>query len=323
MGAEVNEYKNARVADKHRSSLIGDYLGYLKVKKSRSELTLDSYESDLSQLVAFLAESGGDSFCDADRHILNVDTQLACRFVEFLKRQYTTSTLSRKITAVRRFYCYLFAQQKLHENPFLNIAIQPIPSASLEYLEEEHIQQLFDAISGTDWLASRDRAIVAVLCCTGMRVSELLSLTAGDIDLDSAAVQIHTVAGTTRTGVLPPWALHAVERYIQRRRTKVSENPMPKDVLFVNCDGGPLTSRSVRRKLAEYSRRANLTIEATPAVLRHSCAIHALRRGADIKAVRRQLGHLSSSSMRPYLDCLYGGRTQPAPLPETIEIAIS
>ena len=139
--------------------------------------------------------------------------------------------------------------------------------------------------------------------------------------MDNATVQICAAGKATRLCSLPGWACHTVERYIDYRRLNASADSKTSTILFVNRDGGPLTARSIRRKLTEYSRRADLPVEATPAVLRHSCAMHMLQHGADVKAVRDLLGHLSASSMRPYLNCLSDGVNQPVSGIEPVEIA--
>lgn len=319
MDLEARETRCAMPIEGKTSSLIEEYLYYLGQKKNRSALTLDSYQNDLDQFAAFLAESTSADPCDTDARILSVDTDSAARFVDYLKGQYTPSTLSRKITAVRGLYGYLLSKEKLRSNPFTRVHIKPAKPASLEFLEESHLQQLFDVISGNHWLASRDRAIIAVLYCTGMRIGELLGLRVEDIEPDNAAVHIRTTGRATRVCHLAPWAWHTVERYMSRRPACLNE----RDVLFVNRDSKPLSARSVRRKLSEYSRRAHLPIEVTPANLRHSCAIHLLRNGADAKAVRDLLGHLSASSIRPYLNCLSDAQNQPSQQPETLEIAVS
>ena len=126
---------------------------------------------------------------------------------------------------------------------------------------------------------------------------------------------------------MPTWAWSTLERYLDRRPNperpdESDEIPAePAGMLFVNRNGRGLTARSVRRKLGEYSRRAGLPVEATPAVLRHSCAIHMLRRGADVKTVRELLGHLSTSSIRPYLACLGEHPESPA-ADHPLEIAV-
>lgn len=292
-----------------QGGLIEDYLRYLGEKKNRSALTLESYRNDLGQFAAFLTDSA-----DADAALLAANADSACRFVDGLKSQYTRSTLNRKITAVRGFYGYLVAAAKVTANPLDPLHTQSARTASFDFLEEARLQQLFDTISGGHWLAFRDRAIVAMLYSTGMRVGELLNCRLDDLDADCETVQIRAAGRPTRLGHLVTWAAQAVKQYIARRPSK----DIAEKILFVNRDGNPLTARSIRRKLSDYSRQANLPVEATPAVLRHSCAIHLLRGGADPKTVRDLLGHLSASSIRPYLNYLAARADQPAAEPVAV-----
>ena len=306
--------ESIKAAREPEEGMIRQYLRYLNEEKNRSALTLDSYENDLNQFDVFLV--------GRERGILDVDARIAGEFVDFLNGQYSPSTISRKTTAVRGFYRFLKKTQKLDINPFTSIDIQSVESDSLDYLEEAHLQKLFDTISGNNWLTLRDRAIVAILYSTGMRVGELVDITINAIDLDNAAVKICAAGKATRLCSLPGWACHTVERYIDYRRLNISADPKAQSILFVNRDGGPLTARSIRRKLSEYSRRADLPVEATPAVLRHSCAMHMLQNGADVKDVRSLLGHLSASSMRPYLNCLSEMQNQPVSVPESVKIGV-
>ncbi|MBL7215124.1 MAG: tyrosine-type recombinase/integrase [Phycisphaerae bacterium] len=323
MNAEVRESNTFTQKDSRTGGLIEEYLCYLSEKKNRSASTLDSYKNDLDQFTAFLAELASAGSCGPDSRILNINADSTRRFIDFLNGQYTPSTLNRKITAVRGLYSYLISTARLSANPFARLRIRPVEPTSIEYLEEAHLQQLFDAISGSHWLASRDRAIIAILYSTGMRVGELLGLCADDIDLDNKTMQIRTAGRATRLCHLAAWAWHTVERYMSRRPLSYITDPSQNDVLFINRNGDGLSARSIRRKLTEYSRRANLPVETTPAILRHSCAIHMLRRGADVKAVRNLLGHLSASSIRPYLNYLSEEPNQPAVLSEPVEIAVS
>jgi site-specific recombinase XerD len=287
--------------------LIASYLHYLSEKKNRSALTLDSYQNDLQQFAAFLADPD-----DVDAAILNADADCARRFIDTLRDRYTPSTRSRKLTALRGFYTYLLSKKRLTANPFAAVRPAPDRAASFEFLEEAHLQRLFDTITSAHWLAARDRAIIAMLYSTGLRVGELVELTPADLGPDCRTVRIHTPGRPTRLGRLPAWAAHAVEQYVARRPQKPDVAGDTSTILFINRDGGPLTARSIRRKLADYSRQAHLPVEATPAVLRHSCAIHLLRAGTDPKIVRDLLGHLSASSIRPYLSYLAADTNPPA-----------
>lgn len=281
---------------------IQEYLDYLKIKKNRSAMTLDSYAKDFSQFLDFLAqldESAGD------RQVLGLSRNAAQQFVDHLMaQQFSVSTIGRKVTAIRGFYKYLINIGRIGDNPFESSYVPQREVPHLEYLTQEQLNQLFLTIEDDRWLGQRDRAIVALLYNTGMRVSELLALTTADADLDKYTVTIHTAGHKMRVCRLQTWVGKALGRYLESRQLQGLCDASKTDCIFVNRDGDSLTARSIRRKLKHYSRQAGLPVEAGPAILRHSCAMHLLAEGANVKVLREQLGHLSASSMRPYLECL-------------------
>ncbi len=332
----MKDIENLKEADEKAGDLTNNYLSYLKEKKNRSAMTLDFYRKDLHQFTDFLTDShsspaskppADDRFSlppELDACIFSLDQQKAQRYVdEFLAPNYSPATVTRKITAIRGLYNYLREIHRIDSDPLANIVIPPQDnSADVQYLEDTQLQQLFDAISGDNWLAFRDRAIVALLYCTGIRVSELLSITLKEIDCDRGIVQIRTSGSVVRQCKLPAWAVDVLRQYLEQRRQQCpASNNQP--ALFINCDTGPLNARSIRRKLKEYSRRAGLPVEATPATLRHTCAMHMLLRGASVKIVRRILGHMSASSMRPYLKCIDEIQKTSDSMLELVESAIS
>ena len=282
-------------------AFVQDYLAHLRDKKNRSAMTLDSYAKDLSQFTDFLSDCQGGS-APVDQPIIALDSSTAQQFVDHLIRsRFSVSTVSRKVTAIRGFYNYLIGAGHLADNPFTRAYVPQPQTQHLDFLEPDQFDRLLSIIGTETWLGRRDRAMVALLYNTWMRVSELLALTPGDVDIESCSVTIHAAGRTCRHCPLQEWVAKAVRSYLDRRPFT---GPLTTDCLFVNRDGGALTARSVRRKLKHYSRKAGLPIEVGPSNLRHSCAMHMLAEGGKIKDLRQQLGHLSASSMRPYLECL-------------------
>ena len=297
-------------------------------------MTLSFYSKDLHQFTSFLADSHSSpdpsaagrslSPSELDTGICGLDQQKAQRYVdEFLAPNYSPATVTRKITAVRGLYNYLSQTRRIDSDPFADIVIpgQGNPT-DIEYLEGTQLQQLFDAISGDNWLVFRDRAIVAMLYCMGIRVSELLSITIKDVDCDEGIVRVRISGSPVRQCQLPAWAADVLRQYINQRQQQCPAS-QEEPALFINCDSGPLNARSIRRKLKEYSRRAGLSVEATPATLRHTCAMHMLLHGANVKIVRRTLGHMSASSMRPYLKRLNDIQKTTDTMLELVESVIS
>ena len=297
------------------SVFIEDYLTWLNERKSRSPSTIDSYRKDLLQLSEQLSgccrsDSGLPPVPEqldlpvvgADEYFIVVTPQAAQNYVDWLTDQrFSSSTVNRKITSIRGFFNHLKSRGRVNSNPFTNVYIPQHDLRRPEFLDEDQLGQLFGSISCDCWLGYRDRAIVALLYNTGMRVSELLELAVDDIDEAAGVARIHSAGRKTRTCKLWGRVLEVVCGYLEQRRQRISDKASQTDQMFINRDGGPLTARSVRRKLILYSQQAKIGLEVTPAILRHSCAIHMLQRGASDRAVRRQLGHQSNSSIRPYL----------------------
>ena len=284
------------------SSFVQEYLDYLQTKKNRSAMTLDSYAKDLSQFLDFVTQQNDVA---VDQQILGLSREAAQKFIDHLMaRQFSISTIGRKVTAIRGFYKYLINSGRIGENPFEHTYVPQRETPHLEFLNPQQLNQLFTAIDDSHWLGQRDRAIVALLYNTGMRVSELLALTTADVDMDKCTVAIHAAGHKTRKCRLQDWVGKAIRRYLEGRQLQGICDAPKTDCIFVNRDGDLLTARSIRRKLKQYSHQAGLPIEAGPAILRHSCAMHLLMEGADVKSLRAKLGHLSASSMRPYLECL-------------------
>ncbi|MHC5083702.1 MAG: tyrosine-type recombinase/integrase [Planctomycetota bacterium] len=297
------------------SVFIEDYLNWLNDQKSRSASTLDSYRKDLLQLSGQLSGCFGSNgglpeipsqltlpVAGLDEIFQVVTPQVAQNYVDWLMDQrFSCSTVNRKITSIRGFYKYLKGLGRINSSPFADVYVPQNDSAGPEYLEEKQLGELFNAIGCNGWLGYRDRAITALLYNTGMRVSELLELTVDDFDEVQGGVKIHSKGRKRRVCKLWGWVQEAVVQYLAHRRQREACEPLQTNNMFINRDSGPLTSRSVRRKLKMYSRQAGLSLEATPAILRHSCAMHMLQHGASDRVVRSQLGHQSSSSIRPYL----------------------
>lgn len=314
----METYNNTDIDITEPSRLMEAYLMYLRQQKNRSPKTVESYYNDFVQFGTFLINyfqfnsrelvpSRGFRVRDSemDRYFPMADESAAHQYVDVLSEKgFSHSSIGRKLTAIKGFYRYLESRNHIRQNPFESIEIIRDDDVHLDYLQEPQLGRLFETIGTNSWLSCRDRAILAVLYNTGMRVGELLNLKPEDVDENDGSVQIRAKGKKTRTCKLWGWVLDAVRDYLNMRQKRQLYEPLETGILFINRDSGPLTARSVRRKLKQYSRQAGLSTEVTPAMLRHSCAMHMLQRGAGIKAVRSQLGHLSSSSIRPYLKTL-------------------
>ena len=171
----------------------------------------------------------------------------------------------------------------------------------------EQIDKLLSMPDGRDTLGARDRAILETLYSTGVRVSELVELNRNDLDQDEQTLRIRGKGKKERIVPLGSHALAAIRNYItllepDPRFTALKQQSLinPAIALFVNKNGGRLSSRSVRRKLDKYLAASGLDPTISPHTLRHSFATHLLDNGADLRSVQELLGHQSLSTTQIY-----------------------
>ncbi|MBE0537338.1 MAG: tyrosine-type recombinase/integrase [Phycisphaerae bacterium] len=306
-----------------RSELLHEFLEYLRDVKRFSENTIRSYALDLEHFSEFLgARSSGEAVDTGEatyfraagtavttetqatttRLLLEVDTQAIESFMDYLNaHDYSQSTKIRRLSTIRTFYKFLVNRKRLEYNP---AAATKLPKKYRELprvLDQEQIQRLLDMPNTSTLLGARDRAILEILYCTGLRISELVALDMDDIDFLSDAVHVKTAGRKER--VVPIWSsgIQALQKYITLRNKRAQTDPaFSNRILFVNKNGERLSSRSVRRKMDKYLIKAGLDPAISPRTLRHSFAVNMLRSGSDIHTVRELLGHQSLSTTRAY-----------------------
>ena len=181
----------------------------------------------------------------------------------------------------------------------------------------EQVDRLLSMPDNRDPLGARDRAILETLYSTGVRVSELVDLNRSDVDLEGQTLRIRGKGKRERIVPLGTHALNAIRHYltllepdprfkalnkkIEAEKTNPGEAQREDSIsLFINKNGGRLSSRSVRRKLDKYLLLADLDSSISPHTLRHSFATHLLDNGADLRSVQELLGHQSLSTTQIY-----------------------
>ncbi len=167
-------------------------------------------------------------------------------------------------------------------------------------LDLEQVQKLLDAPGDSDVLAARDKAMLEVLYSTGIRVSELVSLEAGDLDLQEGVMRVLGKGRKDRLAPIGSQAIKALQRYFDLKNSDPRMQGAQTAKIFLNKHGQPLSTRSVRRKLDKYLVAAGLDPGISPHTLRHSFATHLLNNGADLRSVQELLGHQSLSTTQIY-----------------------
>jgi integrase/recombinase XerC len=305
--------------------LIQEFLNYLNFEKRFSEHTAKCYGVDLSQFSEFLsnrAEGGtatpetissgqGHSVGSAtavqtevktDQQLLNADINAVRAYLAFLnEKQYSKTTIARKLATLRSFYKFLVKRNKVGSNPVMAVRTPKQDKKLPKFLEYEQVKKLLETPPMDNWLGARDRAIMETLYSTGMRVSEVVALNIDDIDFLGEVVHIRGKGKKERITPIGSSVLQVIQHYIEFRNKRAQSNSnFDSKVLFVNKHGRRLSTRSVRRKMDKYLKIAGIDPSVSPHTLRHSFATHMLNNGADLRSVQELLGHQSLSTTQIY-----------------------
>ncbi len=269
---------------------IQSFLNYLFAEKNSSPHTVKNYRIDLREFSEFLKDKDCKSV-----------TYLDIRsFLALLKsRDYSKSSISRKLACLRSFFKYLARENLLEINPAAGIQTPKREKRLPQFLDPEEVVRLLEAPAKNTWDEKRDKAILETLYSSGLRVSELVGLNQEDVDVFGGLVRVRGKGKKERIVPLGKMALKALQSYLEHKPSRDHRNAM-KAPLYLNRSGGRLTDRSIRRMILKYSRRIALHKEVSPHTLRHSFATHMLDRGADLRSVQELLGHENLSTTQIY-----------------------
>ncbi len=280
--------------------LIEEFLKHLIVEKGFSKNTEEAYRNDLSQLIKFIEdEASKNSEMPAWEHF---DRQAMLRYMLQLKDQgYASTTLARKIAATKSFFKFMTDEHKIQQNPTENIASLKVGRALPKPISVTQARRLLEeAAKENTPEARRDKAMLELLYASGMRVSELVSLNVGDIDIGGGYVRCLGKGSKERMIPLYPRATQSVEQYLKEARPHIAGAKIAETALFLNVRGERLTRQGLWQILKSYAKAARIEVEVTPHTLRHSFATHMLNGGADLRMVQELLGHANISTTQVY-----------------------
>lgn len=283
-------------------ALIERFSEHLRIDRNASEHTIRSYTADLQHFREFLLAEG--LHVDASRGEVRTEKidHLAIRsYLSRLYRSRKKSTLARKLAAQRSFFRYLVREGILGQNPAEMIASPKQGKTLPTFLPVDEVFALLESPEKSAW-GKRDRAILETLYSCGIRVSELVGLSDGDVNETLGVVRVYGKGRKERIVPIGAKALAAVNDYLPQRDRVLAETGQkhPRVPLFINRRGGRLTSRSVARILQKHLLRCGLLRKVGPHALRHSFATHLLDAGADLRAIQEMLGHVSLSTTQRY-----------------------
>lgn len=272
---------------------IEEFITYLSVERGLAQNTLQAYKRDLFQYWIYIDRRGIKCWQETDnKNIL--------AFLMYLQGQgQTSSSISRKLAAVKAFYRYLFQENYLLNNPAELLSTPKLERKLPRVLTVEEVDSLLAAPKPTSLSGLRDKAMLEVLYATGVRVSELISLNLTDLNLDMGYLKCFGKGSKERIVPLGSLAKEALQVYLERGRPFLLEKGASISI-FLNRQGNPLTRQGFWKIIKKYTKEAGIGKKITPHTLRHSFATHLLENGADLRSVQEMLGHVDISTTQIY-----------------------
>lgn len=255
---------------------------------NKSASTITAYRTDLAQFARFLSETNCTIAGPADVTRTDVAEYLS----HLGERGLSGTTRARKLAAIREFFRFLQGEGLVGSNPTLGVATPKKERGSRTALRSDEYTKLLSLAGGNP----RDYAILQVFLQTGIRVSELCSLTRPDIDFENRTVHVGNGKGQkTRTIELEKRGIQAIRSYLAVRPESLNEE------IFLNYQGEPLGERGVRKMLAKYLKASGITKKISPHSLRHTFATHKAERGVSPYVLREWLGHARLDTTQIYV----------------------
>ena len=272
--------------------LINQFVDDLWSTKGLSDNTLVSYRNDLQHVDRYVSAKGL-GLLQVDQGILR--DYLAERF----EKNFAKSSTARLLSSLRRFYAYLLVKQKISQDPTALIKSPKLARHLPDTLSEAQIDGLLSEPNTDDPIEHRDKAMLELLYATGLRVTELVSLTMEQISLRQGLVRVMGKGGKERLVPLGELAIVEVEQYIKFARGELLSMKQS-DVLFPSRRGQMMTRQTFWHRIKLYAARAGIQCHISPHTLRHAFATHLLNHGADLRVVQLLLGHSDLSTTQIY-----------------------
>lgn len=277
----MNEFKN----------YIEDFLDYLLIDKKYSSNTIESYKNDLMKFYEFSKER--------KIQIHNIRKETMKEYLSYLKDlDMNEKSISRNISCIRSFYKFLLIEKVVTNNPSEFIELPKLKKSLPTVLSLQEVERLLD-IEVKDAYTARNKAMLELMYATGLRVSELVNLKLGDIDLEEEIIRTMGKGSKERIIPMGDYAKIALDEYIYGYRMTLMKNKTT-DALFLNNHGNKMTRQGFFKMIKNLAKEKQITTNFSPHTLRHSFATHLLDSGADLRSIQELLGHSDISTTQIY-----------------------
>lgn len=265
---------------------------YLHDVKKTSQNTLMSYQRDLNKMCKFFEENGIKKISQVNEDVLN-------SYVYYLRdNRFANATISRNVAAIKGWCLFMVKEGMVQEDVSTQLKAPKIEKKAPEILQMDEVVKLLEEPKGKNPKEIRDKAMLELLYATGIRVTELITLTTTQLNMQMNYI----ICNDGNKDRIIPFGLKAREallNYLEYSRNVMINNPKS-DILFVNCSGQSMSRQGFWKLIKYYAAKAGITADITPHTLRHSFAAHLVENGADLKSVQEMLGHSDISTTQIY-----------------------
>ena len=277
----MNEYED----------ILNDFCDYLKIDKRYSDLTVESYRTEIKGYLDFFKEKNIKV-----KDIKNSDIK---DYLAFIKKGETSDrTLAHNVSVIRTFYKFLLTLKVIERNPTEFLELPKLRKKLPTVLSKEEVEKLLD-IDLTDCYSYRNKAMLELLYSTGLRVSELVNLELNNIDLENCTLK--TIGKGNKERIIPisDYALYYIEKYINEYRGSMLKKGV-NNYVFINNHGNVMTRQGFFKIIKKLANEKGIKTPISPHTLRHSFATHLLDYGADLRSIQEMLGHSNLSTTQIY-----------------------
>ncbi|PLX58951.1 MAG: site-specific tyrosine recombinase XerD [Vibrio alginolyticus] len=274
-------------------SLVEQFLDSMWMERGLSENTLASYRNDLMKLLTWM-----------EKHRYRLDFISLSGLQEYqsylVDLDYKQTSRARMLSAIRRLFQYLHREKVRADDPSALLVSPKLPQRLPKDISEEQVDALLEAPDPNDPVELRDKAMLELLYATGLRVTELVSLTMENISLRQGVVRVTGKGGKERLVPMGENAVDWIETFIQQGRPALLGDTSS-DIVFPSKRARQMTRQTFWHRIKYYALIAGIdTEQLSPHVLRHAFATHLLNYGADLRVVQMLLGHSDLSTTQIY-----------------------
>jgi len=264
---------------------VDKFLFFLKVELNYSELTIKSYQLDLTDFFEYI-ESKKINYLTITNH----DVRGYLKYLDSCNLK--NSTISRRISTLRTFYNYLVDENIVENNVFHNVKNPKLEKKLPNYLNYNEMEELLESIDISTTEGLEKRLLIEMFYSTGCRVSEMINVKISDIDFTNKTIRIMGKGSKERIVYFGDYASKYLDNYLSKVKCD--------KYLFTNKKGEKLTVNEVEQIVKDIMKHISIKTHVTPHTLRHTFATHLLNNGADIKTVQELLGHANLSTTGIY-----------------------